>query len=87
MLKVPGVDEAIVRVLAPHVVDWWQGNESHMVALHKGSGEVGDLDNWRDICLLQLLSKVVAILVNDRLGELAERLLDEAQMGFRRFRG
>ena len=54
-----------------------------MVALYKGAGDRAQLDNWRGICLLQLLSKVVALLVNDALQKVSEVILDESQMGFR----
>ena len=55
--------------------------------LYKGSGATSDLDNWRGICLLQFLSKVVATLVNNVLSKASEAVLDEGQCGFRRFRG
>eukprot|EP00973_Karenia_brevis_P045986 6369706-Karenia_brevis.AAC.1 len=88
LYQVSGVAEELARILCPHVRDWWCGcfqhrpsawKDSHMVALYKGKGDLANLDNWRGVCLLQLLSKVVAILVNDSLRNLAEHVLDEAQ--------
>ncbi|CAK0894774.1 unnamed protein product [Prorocentrum cordatum] len=58
-----------------------------MVALYKGAGDISDLDNWRGICLLQILSKVAAKLVSDVFRCLGECVLDEGQMGFRPLRG
>ncbi|CAK0838786.1 unnamed protein product [Prorocentrum cordatum] len=92
LYQVPRVANELADILTPHVRAWWGGDfstrpaewhESHMVALYKGKGELADLDNWRGICLLQPLSKVVAILVNKALRSLAEKVLDESQMEFR----
>jgi hypothetical protein len=58
-----------------------------MVALYKQKGDIKDLDNWRGICLLPVLSKACAVLVNDCLRKAIELTVHEAQLGFRRFRG
>ena len=86
--------EGVASWLTLYVQRWWQGDltslpgdwkDSHMVARCKGAGDRAQLDNWRGICLLQLLSKVVALLVNDALQKVV--ILDESQMGFRPTRG
>ncbi len=90
------VADPLSEWLFSHVQRWWSGDlsgwpsdwhSSHMVALYKGKGPKGVLDNWRGICLLPLLSKAVAMLINDRLRELGEIVLDESQVGFRPSRG
>ena len=53
-------------------------------------GDIADLENWRGICLLPVLSKVskvMATLVQDSLRSLAENVLAQSQVGFRRYRG
>ena len=57
-----------------------------MVALYKGSGTKQDKDNWRGICLLPLLSKLVACQANLWLCALMDAFLDESQVGFRALR-
>ena len=44
-------------------------------------------DNWRGIALLDVVGKLVARIVQNRLQMLAERELPESQCGFRRGRG
>ena len=96
LYQVKGLAEEVSSFLTPHVQRWWHGDltslpgdwkDSHMVALYKGAGDRTQLDNWRGICLLQLLSKVVSLLVNDALRKVSEVILDESQMGFRPMRG
>ena len=44
-------------------------------------------DNWRRIALLDVVGKVVAKIVQERMQKLAEDVLPESQCGFRRGRG
>ena len=44
-------------------------------------------DNWRGISLLEVVGKVVARIVQNRLQQLAEQVLPELQCGFRKHRG
>ena len=96
LYKHSSVRRIVAEVLYRHVCAWWNGllqsrpgdwRDSYMVALYKHKGDVADLDNWRGICLLPVLSKVMATLVNDSLRSLAENVLAESQVGFRRYRG
>ena len=50
-------------------------------------GNLKCCDNWRGISLLEVLGKVVARGVQNRLQKLAEKLLPESQYGFRKGRG
>lgn len=49
-------------------------------------GDLNICDNWRGIALLDVVGKVVARVVQERLQELAEDELSEAQCGFRKGR-
>ncbi|KAI8440933.1 hypothetical protein MSG28_009230 [Choristoneura fumiferana] len=55
--------------------------------LYKGKGDVSDCSSYRGISLLSSAGKVLAHILNSRLGELAERHLPESQCGFRPSRG
>ena len=44
-------------------------------------------DNWRAISLLDVVGKVIAIILQDRLQHLAEEELPESQCDFRKGRG
>eukprot|EP00961_Rhodomonas_salina_P030990 416953-Rhodomonas_salina.2 len=48
-----------------------------------------NLPNWRPICLLQMVYKLVSLILNDCLTTLTERfhLLEDSQEGFRKVRG
>ena len=50
-------------------------------------GDLMHYDNWRGIALLDLVGKVVARVVQQRLQKLAEDVLPDSQCGFRRGRG
>ena len=50
-------------------------------------GNLCSCENWREISLLDLVGKVVARVVQNRLQSLAERELPESQCGFRQGRG
>ena len=41
--------------------------ESALVPLFKNKGDVADLDNWRGVVLLDVVSKMVSQLLNSRL--------------------
>ena len=50
-------------------------------------GDRSRCDNWRGIALLEVVGKVVARVLQDRLQQLAEEELPESQCGFRKCRG
>ena len=50
-------------------------------------GDLKNCDNWRGISLLDVVGKVVARILQERLQELAEEELPESQCGFRKSRG
>ena len=84
LCQVEGLAEEVASLLTAHV----QAMVARRFdALYKGAGDRTQLDNWRGMCLLQLLSKVVSLLVNDALRKVSEVILDESQMGFRPMRG
>lgn len=49
-------------------------------------GDLKNCDNWRGIALLDVIGKVIARLLQERLQELAEEVLPESQCGFRKGR-
>ena len=50
-------------------------------------GDLKICDNWQGIALLEVVGKMVARIIQDRLQKVAERELPESQCGFRRGRG
>ena len=56
--------------------------DAELVPLPK-KGNLRDCDNWRGICLLSVLGKIFARVLQGRLQELAEAVLPESQCGFR----
>ena len=50
-------------------------------------GDLRSCDNWRGISLLEVVGKVVARVIQQRLQRLAERELPDSQCGFRKGRG
>ena len=50
-------------------------------------GDLSKCDNWRGISLLDVVGKVIARILQDRLQKLAEDELPESQCGFRKGRG
>ena len=50
-------------------------------------GDLSACDNWRGISLLDVVGKVIARLLQDRLKQVAEEELPESQCGFRKGRG
>ena len=49
-------------------------------------GDLTNCDNWRGICLLDIIGKVVARILQERLQNLAMEELSESQCGFRKGR-
>jgi len=47
-------------------------------------GNLHSCDNWRRIALIDIVGKVVARIVQERLQVLAEKELPESQYGFRK---
>ena len=50
-------------------------------------GDLSSCDNWRGIALLDVVGKVVARVLQERLQKIAEDELPESQYGFRKGRG
>ena len=50
-------------------------------------GDLSNCDNWRGIPLLDVVGKVIARILQDRLQQLAEEELPESQCGFCMGRG
>ena len=50
-------------------------------------GDLSHCDNWRGISLLDVVGKVVARVLQERLQKLAEDQLPESQCGFKKGRG
>ena len=50
-------------------------------------GDLSDCKNWRGISLLDVVGKVTARILPDRLQQLAEEELPESQCGFHKGRG
>ena len=57
------------------------------LSLFPKKGNLHSCDNWRGISLLDVVGKIFARLVQDRLEPLAEEVLPESQCGFRKGRG
>ena len=68
----------------------WDSLATHglAVALYKGTGDRGDLDNHRFVVLLSAISRIIARILATRISEWAERrnLLPSSQWGFRKHR-
>ena len=63
--------------------DW---SDALLIPIPK-KGDRSKCDNWRGIALLDVVGKVVAIIIQERLQDLAEEELPESQCGFRKGRG
>ena len=50
-------------------------------------GDLSQCDNWRGISLLEVMGKVMARILQERLQQVAEDELPESQCGFRKGRG
>ena len=63
--------------------DW---SNAILISIPK-KGDRSRCNNWRGIALLEVVGKVVARVLQDRLQQLAEEELPESQCGFRKSRG
>ena len=63
--------------------DW---SDAILIPIPK-KGDLSRCDNWHGIALLEVVGKVVARVIQDRLQQLAESELPESQCGFRKGRG
>ncbi len=61
----------------------WQ--KAKVISLYK-KGNRGDPDNYRGISLLDTTYKIYARIINERLKIIADHLISEEQMGFRKGR-
>ena len=66
------------------VVKDWQ--DAEIVTIPK-KGDLRKFDNWRGISLLDVMGKVFARILQDRLQVVAEKILPESQCGFRKGSG
>ena len=66
------------------VVDDWK--DAVVVPIPK-KGDLRHCDNWRGISLLDVVGKIMARIVKERLDQIADRVLPESQSGFRKARG
>ena len=67
-----------------HVVDDWRN--ALIVPVPK-KGNLQSCDNWRGISLLDVIGKILARIIQDRLQVIAESILPDSQSGFRKGRG
>ena len=65
------------------VKDW---RDAEVIPIPK-KGDLRRCDNWRGISLLDVVGKVFARIMQDRLQVIAEKMLPESQCGFRKGRG
>ena len=66
------------------VVDDWK--DAVVVPIPK-KGDLRHCDNWRGISLLDVVGKIMARIMKERLDQIADRVLPESQSGFRKARG
>ena len=89
----PGETCEVVRILTETIQSLWRGDsvqeklpswlDSILIPIYKRKGKRNDWNNWRGVVLLNIASKVHAILLNRRLRELADIIVPETQVGFR----
>ena len=72
------------RKLKGHVLNDWR--DAILVPIPK-KGDLTVCDNWRGICLLEIVGKVVGRVIKERLQKLAEDVSPESQCSFRKGRG
>ena len=65
------------------VADW---KDAEIVPVPK-NGDLQSCDNWRGISLLDVVGKLFARIIQERLQHIAEDILPESQCGFRKGRG
>ena len=80
----------LVRLITTTVQKLWRGEDmpaswldSIIIPLYKRKGARKDWNNWRGIVLLNIASKIHAILLNRALRDLSDKLVPETQVGFR----
>ena len=54
---------------------------------HPQEGDLKVCDNWRGISLLDVVEKILARIVQERLQQVTEQILPESQSGFRKSHG
>ena len=93
MVKAACCGEEFMERLVEMVKDVWregvvpaEWRDAILVPLPK-KGDLSRCDNWRGISLLDVVGKLVARIVQERLQKLAEDELPESQCGFRKGRG
>ena len=86
-------EEALISSLLKLTADVWRRDEvpsgwcdAVLIPLPK-KGDLSHCDNWRGISLLDVVGKVMACVLQERLQKLAEDQLPESQCGFRKGRG
>ena len=89
----PGETCELVRILTETIQSLWRGEsikdktptwlDSILIPIYKRKGKRTDWKNWRGVILLNIASKVHAILLNRRLRDLADAFIPEEQVGFR----
>ena len=68
------------------VVEDWRDAELEVVPIPK-KGNLKLCDNWQGISVLDVVGKVFARILQERLQKLAEKVLPESQCGFRKRSG
>ena len=93
MVKAACCEEEFVQMLLDLVKDVWQEGkvpddwrDAVLVPIPK-RGDLCQCDNWRGIALLDIVGKLVARVLQERLQKIAEEELPESQCGFRKGRG
>ena len=93
MVKAVCYEKAFMSSLLKLTEDVWRRGEvpsdwcdAVLIPLPK-KGDLSHCDNWRGISLLDVVGKVVARVLQERLQKLAEDQLPESQCGFRKGRG
>ena len=93
MIKAGGSEDAFLKKLLNLVQTSWMEkkvprdwSDAVLVPVPK-KGDLHQCDNWRGIALLDVVGKVVARIILERLQKLAEEELPESQCGFRKSRG
>lgn len=90
------MDALVLRQLYELVVQFWHGRlvatdiqlwrVPTLFPIYKGRGDQQDLGNWRGVVLLDIISKLVCRILNNRLA-LAGCLCSDMEIGYRKQRG
>ena len=93
MLKAACGDNEVAEMLLKLLCRVWEEKtvpkdwvDAILVTIPK-KGDLTKCDNWRGISLLDVVGKVIAGIICDRLQHLAEEVLPDSQCGFRKNRG